>query len=73
MVGFNRNRGTDGSDGDFWEPEGTGTDILTKLEPVQEPEPSLRTAVTRKRPFLRNFKEKRDFFFIFQYLYFTID
>ena len=32
LTGFNRNRGTGGSDANFWEPEGTGTDVLDKTE-----------------------------------------
>ena len=54
MVGSNRNRGAGGSDTAFQEPEGTGTDVLPRLEPVQEPKPSLRTAGNRNSVFWRN-------------------
>ena len=51
MVDSNRNRGTGSSDADFREPKGTGTDVLTNLEPEQGPEPTFRTAGTRNGEF----------------------
>ena len=52
MVDSSRNRGTDGFDAKIREPKGTGTEVLAKLEPVQELEPKFKNRGYPKRPVL---------------------
>ena len=51
LVGFSRNRGTDGSDAVFWNRSRTGTELSQIMQNRSESEPKFRTADTRNAVF----------------------